>query len=78
MGVVTDWSDAEINGLRMAVGKETAEKLLKGCKVHWQCSCQHVADKVAKSKDRKWEKSIFENFVPNSKIRQFCRYCCLF
>jgi len=34
VGVVTDWSDAEINGLRMAVGKETAEKLLKGCKVH--------------------------------------------
>jgi len=32
MGVVTDWSDAKINGLRMAVGKETAEKLLKGCK----------------------------------------------
>ena len=33
-GVVTDWSDAEINGLKMAVGKRTAEKLLKGCKVH--------------------------------------------
>jgi len=32
MGVVTDWSDAEINGLRMAVGKETAEKLLKAAK----------------------------------------------
>ena len=32
--VVTDWSDAEINGLGMAVGKETADKLLKLCKVH--------------------------------------------
>ena len=49
MGVVTDWSDAEINGLRMAVGKDTAEKLLKGCKVHWQRSCQRVADKVTKT-----------------------------
>ena len=68
MGVVTDWSDAEINGLRMAVGKETAEKLLKGCKVHWQCSCQHVADKVAKSKDRKWEKSILPKLKIPSQI----------
>ena len=48
-GVVTDWSDAEINGL----------KLLKGCKVHWQRSCQRVADKVLSSHDRKREKDRF-------------------
>ena len=34
MGVVTDWSDVEKKGLGMAVGKETAEKLLKLSKVH--------------------------------------------
>ena len=43
----------------MAVGKNTAEKLLRGCKVHWQRSCQRVADKVAKSGDRKREKGMF-------------------
>ena len=68
MGVVTDGSDAVINGLRMAVGKDTAEKLLKGCKVHWQRSCQRVADKVAKSKDRKREKFFFLKIL--SQIQQ--------
>ena len=58
LGIVTDWSDAEINGLRKAAGKKSAEKLLQGCKVHWQRSCQHIADKVLSSQDKK-EKSIF-------------------
>ena len=76
LGVVTDWSDAEVSGLRMAVGKGTAGKLLKGCKVHWQRSCQRVAEKVAKSNDRKWEKSIFMRIaLQSSKIRQYCKYC---
>ena len=51
-GIVTDWSDAEIRGLKTAVGKDMAEKLLKGCKVHWQRSCQRVAEKVLSSRDR--------------------------
>lgn len=54
--IVTDWSDAEINRLKMAVGKKTAEKLLKGCKVHWQRSCQRVSDRVLSSQDRRREK----------------------
>lgn len=58
-GIVTDWSDAEISGLKCAVGKESAEKLLKGCKVHWQRSCQRVADKVISSRNRVREKTIF-------------------
>ena len=58
LGIVTDWSDAETNGLRKAAGKKSAEKLLKGCKVHWQRSCQRIADKVLSSQDNK-EKSIF-------------------
>ena len=57
MGVVTDWSDAKINGLRMAVGKETAEKLLKGCKSAL-AMLMSMCCKVAESKDRKWEKCI--------------------
>ena len=59
LGVVTDWSDAEISGLKMAVGKKMAESLLKGCKVHWQRSCQRVADKVVSSDDIQREKSLF-------------------
>ena len=34
LGIVVDWSDAEINGLGQAVGKDLATKLLCGCKVH--------------------------------------------
>ena len=48
LGVVIDWSDAEADGLRIAVGAETANLLLKGCKVHWIRSYQRVADKVCK------------------------------
>ena len=32
LGIVIDWSDAEIRGLRDAVGIEMAKALLKGCK----------------------------------------------
>ena len=59
VGVVTDWSDAEIQGLGQAVGHETAGRLLRGCKVHWCCSWQRVRDRVANSSDKKREKSIF-------------------
>ena len=58
-GIVTDWSDAEIRGLKIAAGKDTAEKLLKGCKVHWQRSCQRVAEKVLSSQERGREKKVF-------------------
>ena len=52
-GIVTDWSDAEIRGLK------TKEKLLKGCKVHWQRSCQRIAEKVLSSQKRGREKKAF-------------------
>ena len=48
LGVVIDWSGAEADGLRLAVGKETANLLLKGCSIHWIRSYQRVADKVCK------------------------------
>ena len=60
-GIVIDWSDAEIKGLTSAVhvGKEIADKLLKGCKMHWKCSCQCVAEKVSLSQQRQKEKGLF-------------------
>lgn len=70
LGVVTDWSDAEINGLKLAVGQDVAEKLLKGCSVHWQRSCQSIADRVMSSNDRLREKRIF-------LTRGFSEYCCM-
>ena len=39
-GLIVDWSDAQIKGLKLAVGSERAEILLKGCKVHWMRSCK--------------------------------------
>ena len=55
-GIGTDWSDAEICGLKIAVGKNMAEKLLKGCKVYWQRSSQRVAEKVLSTEERGREK----------------------
>ena len=36
-----------LSGLKKAVGEQKAEELLKGCKVHWQRSCQRIANRVA-------------------------------
>ena len=59
LGVVIDWSDAEAAGLKKAVGEQKAEEFLKGCKVHWQHSCQQIANRVASSKNKQKEKDIF-------------------
>ena len=61
LGLVVDWSDAQIKGLQHAIGKEKAEQLLKGCKVHWLRSCQRVAEKVSQSHDRSRERNVFES-----------------
>lgn len=55
LGVVIDWSDAEINGLKLVVGQQ----LLKGCSVHWQRSCQRIADRVTSSTNKSKEKKLF-------------------
>lgn len=68
LGIVVDWSDAEIKGLGIAVGKEVATTLSKGCKVHWTRSWQRVRDRVATSKDKVWEKELFSSIasrIPN-------------
>ena len=48
VGIVVDWSDAEAQGLREAVGEELGNQLLKGCQVHWMRSYQRIPDKVCK------------------------------
>ena len=71
-GIVTDWSDVEIN----AVGKKTADhkKLLKGCKVHWQRSCECVAHKVLSSRDKERERSNFlKDLLTDPSFRKCCK-----
>ena len=58
-GVVTDWSDAEIAGLRGAIGEDMTKKLLKGCQVHWNRSWQRVRDRVTSSTDKPFERALF-------------------
>ena len=63
---MVDWSDAEAQGLRDAVGEELANQLLKGCQVHWMRSYQRVADKVCKiqhPEKRKIENEAFKLIV---------------
>ena len=45
-GIIIDWSDTEAKGLREVVGEKVADKILKGCNVHWSRSYQRVAEKV--------------------------------
>lgn len=56
-GIVIDWSAAEMKGLKLAIGDEHANKLLKGCRVHWIRSCQRVCDRICKSSI---EKNVFK------------------
>ena len=42
LGVIINWSDAEIQGLEGAVGPDVATRFLKGCSVHWSRSWQCV------------------------------------
>ena len=75
-GIKTDWSDAEISGLKIAIGNDLAGKLLKGCKVHWQRSCQRVADKVAISSDKKREpRHIYEDLITDPNARKLSEHC---
>ena len=33
LGIITDWSDQQFNGLAEVVGTEVAEEVVKGCRV---------------------------------------------
>ena len=65
LGIVVDWLDAEIKGLGIAVGKELAITLLKGCKVHWTRSWQRVRDCIVTSNDKVHEKNLFSAIASN-------------
>ena len=63
LAVVTDWSDAEIRGLCDAVGEEVGQSLVRGCRVHWNRSWQRIRERVANSKDKILEKSVFSKIA---------------
>ncbi len=49
-----DWSAAQQNGIYKAIGEETAQKLLKGCSVHFcrsyqKAACKYTTDTESKS-----------------------------
>ncbi len=50
-------------GLRDAVGTDMARTLLKGCQVHWNRSWQRIRDRIVASKEKAFEKSIFEKIA---------------
>ena len=62
-GIITDWSDAEIKGLKNVIGEGIAMKLLKGCKVHWLCSCQRISERVNLSANKQLEHDVFIKFA---------------
>jgi len=57
VGVITDWSDAQVNGLKKFAGDKVATQLLKGCRVHWIRSWHHIRDKIIWNEPK--EKQIF-------------------
>ena len=68
-GIVIDWSDAEANGLRKAVGDIVANRLLKGCQVHWSRSYQRVAEKVCRTVEEKKVYNRIASCIPCSKSK---------
>ena len=73
-GIITDWSDAEIKGLKNVIGEESAMKLLKGCKVHWLRSCQRISEHVNLSENKLLEHDVFMKIACQI---QCCRDCCM-
>ena len=69
LGIVIDWCDAEIRGLRDAVGTEIAKALLKGCQVHWNRSWQLVQLEIAlcQPKKKHLRKVFLEKFLMKSR-----------
>ena len=55
--ILVDFDDAEYNGLVKVLGKDFAEKVIRGCSVHWVRSANRVAKIVCTSSD---EESVFK------------------
>ena len=49
--ILVDFDDAEAKGLKESMGNEQAERVLRGCHVHWTRSLQRVAKLVTNTKE---------------------------
>ena len=58
-GIVIDWSQAEMKGLKLALGEEVASQHLRDCQVHWIRSCQRICDRVISTTGKHKEQAIF-------------------
>ena len=67
-GIIVDWSDTETKGLRQAIGEDTADRLLRGCNVHWARSYQQVADRVNSTVQKCNKKIASEAFCAVAKL----------
>ena len=76
LGMVIDWSDTEMQGLRDAVSTDMARTLLKGSQVHWNRSWQWVTNRIVSSKERTFEKSIFEKITCQTTTLKFGKHVC--
>ena len=56
--ILVDFDDAEYNGFVDVLGKDVAEKVVRGCSVHWMRSVNRVAKMVCSTKD---EEVIFKS-----------------
>ena len=61
-GIFVDWSDTETKGLREAIGEKVADRLLRGCNVHWARSYQRFADRVNRNVQKSNKKLANEAF----------------
>ena len=55
--ILVDFDDAEYNGLVEVLGMDFAQKVIRGCSVHWMRSVNRVAKMVCASRD---EESVFK------------------
>ena len=60
------FDDAQANGLKEALGHEKADRVLRGCQVHWTRSLQRVAKLVTKSKEEQRVFLHLGNQIPNA------------
>ncbi|KAK3736283.1 hypothetical protein QZH41_020744 [Actinostola sp. cb2023] len=44
--IMVDFDDAEYNGLKTVIGEKLAEKIIRGCSVHWMRSVNRVSGLV--------------------------------
>ena len=56
--ILVDFDDAEYNGLVNVLEKDFAEKVIRGCSVHWMRSVNRVSKMVCTSSD---EESLFKD-----------------